>query len=98
MSTKEELYIAQRVWWQGENQKLIGLIELHKGEVKLLERRIESDRPRTEDGEKVCPGCDCFSMVPISREPENWSCKEKPIVSEYICKICGYSGEFKGLT
>jgi hypothetical protein len=96
-----KLYRVQRDQYKDHKKKLLLEIEkikrldeddginhlADKIEISRLEREIQAAMPRTNNGAKICPKCDCISLEYTGK----YVCGIifKKTKSFYHCEICG---------
>jgi hypothetical protein len=61
--------------------------------ISRLEKQIESERPKTQSGELVCPRCDLTSMRYIGKKYSGISIFKKERLI-YSCEICGRTEKY----
>ena len=83
---KQKLYITQRDKFLEDKKLIMKLILEHKASISVLEKQIEENIPRTENGSLICDKCGCRSMKYLGRTPQGGLSGGDDV---YQCEICG---------
>jgi len=84
---KKQGYILQRNKFEKTKNYFSGEISRYKILISSLEKAIDNERPRTENGRFLCERCDCISLKYVGRTPQGGCAGGDDI---YECEICGW--------
>jgi predicted GTPase len=91
---KKEEYIEQRDNYKVKCKEIYEVINIHKEAINKLDSQIINERPKTENGKKICEKCDCISLAYAGRTPQGGLSGGEDI---YECEICEKTYYSEGL-
>ncbi|MBU2104303.1 MAG: hypothetical protein KKF67_00805 [Nanoarchaeota archaeon] len=96
----EKEYINMRESFKRLKQSELEKIDSINSQIDNLEQAkrrchetIKRNVPHTSDGELTCPNCEIISMKYLRKIPTR---KDRNILYEYYCEICGHQENFEG--
>lgn len=78
---KKKKYEEQREYYKNLRSELLTKIYSARQSIPELERKLEEERPKTENGEGICFRCHCVSLKFFTRSIYG--------TFVYDCEICG---------